>query len=95
MLAKGTAMTARSRKRVNGSARPIRTKRDRNGAAEVVERLSGQADRDSAAERRLASLLTEMDKFDHAEDDPDSDLADDDEYSGPLRRWSDDTPGDE
>ena len=82
-------MTERSRKRVNGSARPIRTTRDRNGAAEVVERLSGQTERDSAAEKRLAALLKEMDKFDRADDDPGEDLPDEDDYSGPLRRWSD------
>jgi len=82
-------MTERGRKRVNGSARPIRTKRDREGAADVVKKLSGQSKRDSAAEERLAALLKEMDKFDQGLADPDEEFPDDEDYSGPLRRWSD------
>jgi len=82
-------MGERGRKRVNGSARPIRTKRDRDGAAEAVKKLSGQSKRDSAAEERLAALLKEMDKFDQGLEDPDADFPDEDDYSGPLRRWSD------
>jgi hypothetical protein len=83
-------MAERGRRRVNGSARPIRTKRDRDGAAEVVKKLSGRTDKDSDAEERLAALLKEMDKFDQGLEDPDEDLPDEDGYSGPLRRWSDD-----
>lgn len=82
-------MTERGRKRVNGAARPIRTKRDRAGAAEVVKKLSSQTDRDSAAEKRLAALLKEMEKFDDLEDDFSEDVPDDEDYTGPLRRWSD------
>jgi len=81
-------MTKRERKKTNRAARPIRTKRDRDGAADVVKKLSGQTDRDSAAEKRLAALLREMEKYDNAGDDPGDDF-DEDDYSGPLRRWSD------
>lgn len=87
-------MTKRSQRRHNGSARPIRTKRDYQGASVVVKRLSSQSGRDSAAESRLQSLLHELDKFDESEDDAGADLPDDDDYSGPRRRWSDDASGD-
>jgi hypothetical protein len=75
------------RRKVNGRARPIRTKRDYDGASTVAKRLSNQADRDSAAEQRLQSLLRQMDEFDDLEDDFAGDNPDD--YSGPRRRWSD------
>jgi len=75
------------RKKVNGRARPIRTKRDFQGASAVAKRLSSQADRDSAAELRLQSLLRQMDEFDEIEEDANSDAPED--YSGPRRRWSD------
>ena len=80
------------RKKLNGRARPIRTKRDYEGASKVIKRLSGQADRDSAAELRLQSLLRQMDEFDDVEDDVTADNPED--YSGPRRRWSDDGSGD-
>jgi hypothetical protein len=80
------------RKKLNGRARPIRTKRDYEGASKVIKRLSGQADRDSAAELRLQSLLRQMDEFDDLEDDVTADNPED--YSGPRRRWSDDGSGD-
>jgi hypothetical protein len=79
---------SRTRKH-NGSARPIRSKRDFEGASAVAKRLSAQAARDSAAELRLQALLREMDKFEEEEDDPSADLEGHD-YSGPRRRWSDD-----
>ncbi len=75
------------RRKVNGRARPIRTKRDYEGASTVAKRLSSQADRDSAAELRLQSLLRQMDEFDELEDEISSDAPED--YSGPRRRWSD------
>jgi hypothetical protein len=84
--------TKRSRKKVNGAARPIKTKRDYESAAAVIKRLSAQADRDSTAELRLQSLLVEVEKFDDLEDD--ADFSEDENYSGPRRRWSDDTRGD-
>ena len=87
-------MTKRSQRRHNGAARPIRTKRDYEGASAVVKRLSGQKSRDSAAELRLQALLHELDKFDESEDDASVDLPGDDDYSGPRRRWSDDASGD-
>jgi hypothetical protein len=74
--------------KANGFARPVRTKRDFENASAVVKRLSNQSDRDSAAERRLQSLLKELDKYDDLEDDPEDDSADL-SYSGPRRRWSD------
>jgi hypothetical protein len=83
-------MTKPIRKRVGEPARPIRTKRDYEGAAAVVKKLSGHTERRSTAELRLQSLLRELDKFDEPEDDMSTDLPEDDNYSGPRRRWSDD-----
>ena len=78
------------RTKVNGFARPVKTKRDYENVSAVVKRLSNQSDRDSAAERRLQSLLKELDKYDELEDEVE---AEDDRadlsYSGPRRRWSD------
>jgi len=78
------------RKKHNGRARPIKTKRDYKGAAAVVKQLSGQAGRDSAAELRLQSLLQEMDKFEEIEEEASADLPEEYDYPGPRRRWSDD-----
>jgi hypothetical protein len=80
------------RKRTDGRARPIRTKRDYEGASNVAKRLSNQSDRDSAAELRLKSLLRQMDEFDEVEEDVAADSPED--YSGPRRRWSDNDSGD-
>lgn len=89
-------MTKRHRKKANGPVRPIRTKRDYEGASVVVKRLSGQAGLDSTAELRLKSLLKELDKFDAPEDEASADSPEDYEgYSGPRRRWSDDGSGSE
>ena len=85
-------MSKRSRRKAHGPVRPVRTKRDYEGARSVVKRLSSQADRDSAAEMRLQSLLRELEKFDEQEDDAGADLPEDYDYSGPRRRWSDDAP---
>jgi hypothetical protein len=73
-------------------ARPIRTKRDYERASVVVKRLSGQTDCDSAAELRLQALLRAMDKFEDGDDATSADVIEDYGYSGPCRRWSDDTP---
>ncbi len=86
-------MTKRNRKKAHGPARPVKTKRDYERASAVVKRLSGQADRDSAAELRLKSLLRELERFDDQEDEASVDLLEDYDYSGPRRRWSDDTSG--
>lgn len=72
-------------------ARPIKTKRDYDGAAKAADQLRAEAEPDSAAERRLKALIREMEVY----DDLDDDLLDDsdptgDLYGGPLRRWSDD-----
>jgi hypothetical protein len=76
------------RARANGFARPVRTRRDFENASAVAKRLSSQADRDSAAERRLQSLLKELDRYeDLGEEDPDDE--EDLRYSGPRRRWTD------
>jgi hypothetical protein len=85
-------MTKRD-KRAEGPARPIRTKRDFDGATAVVKSMSGQTDRDTAAELRLKSLLQELDKFDDPEDDMSTDFPEDSGFSGPRRRWSDDFAG--
>jgi hypothetical protein len=88
-------MTKRDRKRTDGPARPIKTKRDYEHAATLAKGLSGQKSLDSTAELRLQSLLRELDKF----DEPDETAAEGDpadyDYSGPRRRWSDDSSGTE
>ena len=81
------------RRKANGYARPVRTKRDYERAASVAKRLSSQADRDSAAELRLQSLLRQLDKFDDLEEEAGEDEPGDYPYSGPRRRWSDNEPG--
>lgn len=78
-------------RKANGVIRPIRNKRDYEGASNVAKRLSSQADRDSAAELRLQALLRELDRFDEAVEDADPDSADDLDYGGPRRRWSDES----
>jgi len=85
-------MTKRDRKRSNGRARPIKTKRDYERASTLVKRLSGQASLDSTAELRMQSLLRELDKFDGPEVDASENDPEDFDYSGPRRRWSDDAP---
>ena len=86
-------MTKRERKK---PVRPIKTKRDYEGASAVVKGMSGQNDRDHAAELRLQSLLRELDKFDNSEDD-DTSADSPEDYGHPelRRRWSDDSPGSE
>jgi hypothetical protein len=87
----GRRVNKPARKRSPARARPIKTKRDFEGATGVVKRLSGQGDRDSTAEIRLQALLRELDKFEELQDDEqDDDFPEDIEYSGPRRRWSDD-----
>jgi hypothetical protein len=76
------------------SARPIRTKRDREGAAEAAKRLADQAASDAAAEARLQALLHELDKSEGVEDDEEGG-SDDYASAGPARRWSDDRPDDD
>ena len=83
-------MSGGSTKKLNDAARPIKTRRDYKGAETVVKKISGQVDRESAAEKRLQSLIKEMDRFD-SEDDEDSDISPEGGYSGPQRRWSDDS----
>lgn len=81
-------MTGRKSKN-NGAARPIRTRRDFKGAESALKKLSTEPQLESIAEKRLQSLIHEMEKFDDedAEDeDPDSGQM----GEGPRRRWSDD-----
>lgn len=85
------AKTRRGAARANGLARPIRTKRDFEGARVLVKQMSAKADRVSSAEPRLQSLLKELDRFDDAYDEVDSDLSDEAGWPGPRRRWSDDS----
>jgi len=81
------------RRKHNGRARPIKTKRDFEGASTVAKRLSGEAARDSAAELRLQALLQEMDKFEEIEEETSADSPEEYDYPGPRRRWSDDGGG--
>src|SRR2546428_13096066 len=82
------------RRKANGYARPVRTKRDYERAASVAKRLSSQADRDSAAELRLQSLLRQLDKFDDLEDEAGADDPPAHPYSGPpRRRWGNQAGG--
>lgn len=74
----------------NGHARPIKTERDFKGAVSVVRTIVNQPDRESAAEKRLQSLIREMEKFDPADDDDTPVDSEEDSNGGPLRRWSDD-----
>lgn len=77
------------RKKPNGYARPVRTKRDYENASAIVKRLSSRSDRDSAAEQRLQALLKEMEQYDDLEYEGDAHDPGDYTYSGPRRRWSD------
>lgn len=86
-------MTRRNGNAASGPVRPIKTKRDYDGASAVIKRLSGEIGQDSDAELRLQSLLREMDKFDDAEDGMSMDFTGDYDNAGPHRRWSDDGAG--
>ena len=88
-------MTKRHRRRTEGPARPIKSKRDFERASSLAKRLSGQKSLDSTAELRLQSLLRELEKFDDPEENPAEDDLEDSDYSGPRRRWSDDASGGE
>jgi hypothetical protein len=88
-------MTRRDRKKSNGPARPIRTKRDFERASTVAKRLSGQKSLDSTAELRLQSLLRELDRYDEPEESAEEIDTAEQDYSGPRRRWSDDVSGGE
>lgn len=76
-------------KKTKPLARPIKTKRDYEGAAKAAEKLRAAAEPESAAEKRLQALIREMEQFDDQEDDGFDDDAAGDLYGGPLRRWSD------
>src|SRR2546430_14395390 len=82
------------RRKANGYARPVRTKRDYERAASVAKRLSSQADRDSAAELRLQSLLRQMDEFDDLEDEAGADDPAGHAYEGARRRGAGNGSGD-
>ena len=58
-------------KKSNGVVRAIKTKKDYSGAEKVVKKIAGAPDRETVAEKRLQSLLKEMEKFDGDGDDPD------------------------
>ena len=76
----------------DGHARPIKTERDFKGAVSVIRTIVKQPDRESAVERRLQSLIREMEKFDAAEDEDAPAIPEDDSNRRPQRRWSDDNP---
>src|SRR3954452_5516239 len=90
-LLQGASMTKHRTHKMNGVARPIKTKKDYSAAASVIEKIGDKPDPETIAEKRLQSLLKAMEKFDDETDDPDSENSDPD-YAGPLRRWSDE-PG--
>ena len=83
-------MTRGSVNKLNGVARPIKSKKDYTGAASVVEKISDQRARETVAEKRLQSLLKEMEKFDGDGEESDEEESGD-RYAGPLRRWSDES----
>jgi hypothetical protein len=83
-------MTRGSTRKLNGIARPIKTKKDYSGAASVVEKIAVQPDRETVAEKRLQSLLKEMEKFDGDTDEADE-ASPEGNYAGPMRRWSDES----
>lgn len=83
-------MTRGSVNKANGVVRPIKTKKDYSGAASIVEKITGLPDRETVAEKRLQSLLKEMEKFDGDEDDA-ADAMSEGGYEGPMRRWSDES----
>lgn len=85
-------MTKDRSHKVNGVARPIKTKKDYSAAASVIKTIaSDKPDRETIAEKRLQSLLKAMEQFDEESDEPDAEGSDP-AYAGPLRRWSDE-PG--
>ena len=85
-------MTRGRTHKLNGVARPIKTKKDYSAAASVIEKIGDKPDPETITEKRLQSLLKAMEKFDDEADEADAGNADPD-YAGPLRRWSDE-PGD-
>lgn len=89
-MPKGANMTRGSASKPNGAARPIKTKKDYSAAASVVEKISAKPNGETVAEKRLQSLLKEMEKFDGEEDDTETGMSEGD-YEGPMRRWSDES----
>lgn len=86
-------MTKKSRKTT--PVRPIKTRRDYEGATELVKRLSSAKEQDSAAELRMQALLRELDKFEEPAEEESEEGSEEYDYSGPRRRWSDDGPDSE
>lgn len=82
----------RTHNRNKGAARPIKTKRDYVEAAKIVNSLAEKLERETPAELRLQALIHEMEQYDDdmGDFDSDADFSFEDEYDGPLRRWSDD-----
>lgn len=71
-------------------ARPIRTARDRKGAAAIAKKARAEAGIEPVAERRLQALLSEIDKFDSEGEEEDYADSAEDLDGLPRRRWSDD-----
>ncbi|MGH8678967.1 MAG: hypothetical protein ACREUQ_11515 [Burkholderiales bacterium] len=69
--------------------------RDAEIAAAGFTNLPEQAGRESAAELRLLSLISEMEKFDDLEEDDVPEPSVDEDFSGPHWHWSDDPPDSE
>jgi hypothetical protein len=89
-LPEGANMTRGSASKPNGAARPIKTKKDYSAAASVVEKIAAKPNGETVAEKRLQSLLKEMEKFDGDVDDAEEGMSDGG-YEGPMRRWSDES----
>ena len=50
-------MTRANASKSNGTARPIKTKKDYSGAATLIEQMAGEPARETAAEKRLQFFL--------------------------------------
>lgn len=78
------------RKTRSKPARQIATRRNLDGRSAAPEDESEAAGQESAAERRLQSLLKQLDRIDGSEDEALDDPEPDDDAGLPQRRWSED-----
>jgi hypothetical protein len=86
-------MSPVAKRAVKKPARKIKTRRDFTAASAVAKKLAAQGERDNVAEKRLQSLLHELDRFDGSDEEAIED-SDDGVDAGVRRRWSDEeVPG--
>lgn len=76
-----------------GPARPIRNKRDFEGASAVAKKMASEPPHDSTVELRLQSLLRALDAAQFQEEDEEDVDFDQDNEPALRRRWSDDIDG--